>query len=63
MVRRIDRDIQVLARHPYMGEAQPSLGTNVRRITVGNYLVFYEATTRVRVLRILHASRRWEDLL
>jgi toxin ParE1/3/4 len=63
MVQRIDRDIGFLSRHPYMGEPQPSFGENIRRITVRNYLVFYEVTTRVRIMRILHASQQWEDLL
>lgn len=63
MVQRIDRDISFLARHPESGELQPQLGDGIRRLTVRNYLVFYEVTKAVRILRILHAAQKWEDLL
>ena len=62
MLQRIDRDVSFLAMHPYSGEAQPSLGEGIRRIIVRNYLVFYEVTTRVRILRVLHSSQKWEDM-
>lgn len=62
MLQRIDRDISFLARHPYSGEAQSELGEGIRRITVRNYLVFYEVTKVVRILRVLHAAQKWEDL-
>jgi plasmid stabilization system protein ParE len=48
---------------PYRGEAQPQFGESVRRITVGNYVVLYDVDEVVRVLRIFHGARKWEDLL
>ena len=62
VLQRIDRDVSFLARHPFGGEAQPTLGEGIRRIIVRNYLVFYDVTTHVRILRVLHASQKWEDM-
>lgn len=62
MLQRIDREIRFLAAHPYSGEAQPTLGDGVRRIIVRNYLIFYDVTSRVRIMRVLHASQKWEEM-
>jgi plasmid stabilization system protein ParE len=64
MLHRIDDAIRTLSHAPYRGESQSKLNENVRRIIVGNYLVFYEATPAdVRIMRVFHAAQRWEDLL
>jgi toxin ParE1/3/4 len=63
LLREIDRRIQLLARHPLMGEAQPQFGERTRRTIVGNYLVFYDVLDDViHVLRVYHSARRLEDL-
>lgn len=62
ILRRIDREISFLASYPYSGEAQPNLGEGIRRIVVRNYLVFYQVTSHVRILRVLHAAQKWEDM-
>lgn len=64
MLRKIDRKIEMLATHPHLGERLTQFGPHVRRIIVGNYLVFYQALDDcIRVMRVHHAARRWEDLL
>ena len=64
LLRKIDRKIQLLASSPQLGELQPQFGPNVRRIVVDKYLVFYQALDDcVRVMRIFHSARKWEDLL
>ncbi|RIK74318.1 MAG: hypothetical protein DCC67_16750 [Planctomycetota bacterium] len=45
MLRRISREIGSLAHAPYRGEAQPQFGENIRRITVGNYVVLFTKLT------------------
>lgn len=63
MLRRINREIASLHHAPYRGEAQPQFGETVRRITIGNYVVIYDVDEVVRILRIFHGARKWEDLL
>ncbi len=64
LLRKIDRKIELLATYPELGEPQPQFGPNVRRILVGKYLVFYQVLDNcIRVMRIYHSARKWEDLL
>ena len=62
MLRRIDDAISTLAYAPYRGEPQPQFGEDVRRIVVGNYLVFYQTQEEIRVMRVFHGARKWEEL-
>lgn len=64
MLRRFDRAISQLGAHPDLGERQPRVGDEVRRIIVGRYLVFYEVREdSIFVIRILHSARDWENHL
>ena len=64
LLRRIDDRIEGLRLNPDSGERIESSRVGVRRIVEGNYLVFYQhLDDSIRVVRILHASRRWEELL
>jgi toxin ParE1/3/4 len=59
----IDRRIELLSINPHLGEAQPRFGERVRRLIVGNYLVYYDLLPdAIHVLRIYHASRNIEQL-
>ena len=59
---RLDRAVGMLAENKLLGEAQDQLQERLRRFVVGNYLIFYQPTKAgIRVVRILHAARRWED--
>ena len=47
---------------PEIGECQDDLKPGLRRFVVGNYLVFYEPIPGgMRVVRVLHGARRWEE--
>ena len=63
LLERIDRRIQGLAKHPFVGEQQPQFGERTRRIIIGNYLVFYDVLPdAVHVLRVFHGARQIGDL-
>jgi toxin ParE1/3/4 len=64
LIRRLDDRIESLRLSPDAGERIESSRVGVGRIVEGNYLVFYQhLDDSIRVIRILHASRRWEELL
>ena len=53
-----------LRQHPLQEEPYTSLG--VRRLFVGNYIVFYsaiEGDSNVSILRVLYKRREWQTLL
>jgi toxin ParE1/3/4 len=53
-----------LADNPRMGISKSDAGPDVRMMVIGNYVVFYETTPpEVKILRVLHGARQWEDLL
>lgn len=55
----IARKCALYATEPYLGEACPDLGLDVRRFPIGNYVVFYRPLlpAGIDVLRVLHGSR------
>jgi toxin ParE1/3/4 len=58
LLNRIDEKCALLAGNPLLGEVWPELGDNVRHLTVGNYVIFYEpVASGIRVLRVLHGHR------
>ncbi|HEY3393797.1 MAG TPA: type II toxin-antitoxin system RelE/ParE family toxin [Lacipirellulaceae bacterium] len=63
LLEKIDRLIQALSVHPFLGERQPQFGENTRRIIEGNYLIYYDALPdAVHLLRIFHGARKIERL-
>jgi len=62
LLERIDRTIRLIAESPAIGEPQNDLKQGLRRFVVGNYLIFYEPISEgIRVVRVLHGARRWEE--
>jgi len=62
-LEKIDRRIQSLSNHPFMGEHQSQFGENTRRIIEGNYLIFYDVLPdAVHVLRVFHGAQKLDDL-
>jgi toxin ParE1/3/4 len=60
---RIDHTVRLLADNPGLGEPQEHLKQGLRRFVVGTYLIFYEPIPDgIRVVRVLHGARRWEDM-
>jgi toxin ParE1/3/4 len=63
LILEIDCALDRILSFPQMGEAVDHLRLGVRRVTVGNYQLFYESTSDcIRLLRVYHASRRIEDM-
>ncbi len=47
-----------LADFPELGEARPDIAPDMRKWTVGNYLVFYRIDPdAVTIVRVLHGAR------
>lgn len=64
LLRRLDERVQKLQDYPEQGEALPNSNAGMRRIVEGSYLIFYQILDDViRVVRVLHTSRQWEDVL
>jgi toxin ParE1/3/4 len=62
LLDRLDQAVRLLAANPEMGERQDDLKRGLRRFVVGNYLLFYESIPGgIRVVRVLHGARRWEE--
>lgn len=62
LLDRLDRTVRMLANNPGIGERRDDLRAGLRRFVMGNYLVFYETVPGgIRVVRVLHGARRWED--
>ena len=57
-IAKIEEQFQLLADHPGLGETQTALGKGVRRLTLGNYLIFFRHREEtVEILRVLQGSR------
>ena len=55
---RITDRCELYATRPEIGEPRPELGENVRRFTVGNYVVIYRTITGgIQLLRVVHGHR------
>jgi toxin ParE1/3/4 len=64
MIDRIGETLRLLSRHPRLGISVTQYRPGLFRFTVGEYLLFYEPIAKgIRLLRVLHSSRRMEDLL
>lgn len=53
--------LEMLLQHPHSGLSREDIGPGVRRVVIGQYLVFYSVSAEtVDVLRVLHGKRRIE---
>jgi toxin ParE1/3/4 len=58
-----ERTLALLASQPYLGEAVNHIRPGLRRISQGNYLLFYEPTDDgIILVRVLHGAREIESL-
>jgi toxin ParE1/3/4 len=54
----IERRSQIYANSPLSGELCPDFSSEVRRFSVGNYVVFYRPSdSGIELLRVLHGAR------
>jgi toxin ParE1/3/4 len=59
----VNSKFQALSRRPGLGRRRPELAPNIRSLTVGRYVVFYQPLFRgIEVLRVLHGSRDIESI-
>jgi toxin ParE1/3/4 len=64
VIQRINQKFQQLGQMPSLGERQLRFSELMRRVSVGKYLIFYEPhRDAVIIARVIHAARRWEDLI
>jgi toxin ParE1/3/4 len=60
---KTDATLSLLATHPMMGEAVDHIRPGLRRFCQGKYLVFFEPRKDgIGLVRVLHGSRKIEDL-
>ncbi len=61
-LERMDQIVRMISERPEIGESQDDLKRGLRRFVAGNYLIFYESMPKgIRVVRVLHGARRWEE--
>ena len=63
--RRLEHHCSLLARTPAMGRKRPDVGTGVRSLIQGSYLVFYRWSIDddlVEILHVRHGRRRLPQL-
>lgn len=55
---RLNSALERLAEMPFMGRARPDLGTGLRSLTLGNYVIYYVPTDHsIEIARVLHGAR------
>ena len=58
LIRAIDDKCRLYATQPYIGEARPDLGPDVRCFPVGNYVVIYRPLPDgIELLLVTHGAR------
>ena len=58
LLDRLDSALDRLAEMPFIGRPRPDLGTGLRSLAVGNYVIYYVPTdSTVEVVRVLHGAR------
>jgi toxin ParE1/3/4 len=64
LIRRLDEVVRLPSEQPEVGSPQNKYRVGLRCMPVGNYLIFYDQIPgAIRILRILHGARGWEDLI
>ncbi|MDP7016210.1 MAG: type II toxin-antitoxin system RelE/ParE family toxin [Pirellulaceae bacterium] len=64
LIDRIDERLAMLATIPESAEAVPYIAPDVRRSSVGHYVIYFRPIENgIHVLRILHGARQPEDVV
>ncbi len=59
----IEAKFALLASQPLMGEAVDHIRAGLRRLSHGQYVIFFEARDNgIAVIRVVHGARQIEDL-
>jgi toxin ParE1/3/4 len=60
---RVDAKLRLLARNPELGESVDHLRQGARRVSLQNYVLYFEPIEDgVRLLRVVHGARDVPDL-
>lgn len=63
LIRLIRRRVkESIAAFPEIGESCDQLAPDLRRLVVGNYVIFYRVATSVEIARVLHGARDIDTL-
>jgi len=63
LIDKFEQTLVTLARNPLIGESVPQYRRGLRRFSAGNYVLYYEPIDGgVRLVRLLHGSRRIDEL-
>ena len=55
---------QQLGEMPAMGIAKPAIGSGLRMLRAGSYLILYQQVDKgVEIVRVIRGARQWQDLL
>ncbi|MBF0163281.1 MAG: type II toxin-antitoxin system RelE/ParE family toxin [Magnetococcales bacterium] len=58
-IDHIEKRLNLIVTQPGMGRAYPMLGSGIRGLPCGAYLILYQSISEgIAVLRIIHAARR-----
>lgn len=64
LIDRFSETFEQLARQPDMGTRRDQYRAGLRAFLVGRYAIFYERhADGIRIFRVLHGARRFDDLL
>jgi toxin ParE1/3/4 len=64
MIDRIEQELSLLAKQPFMGQTAAHYRQGLRQFTVGKYVLFYEPIDDgIRLVRVLHGARKLDELL
>jgi toxin ParE1/3/4 len=62
LIRRIDANVENLARFPFIGRERSSLAPGLRCLVVGSYLIFYlVGSDQVTVVRVIDGRMDVEE--
>jgi toxin ParE1/3/4 len=60
----IERTFVLLASYPAIGQDVSEIRPGLRRFCQGHYVIYFEpAADELKIVRVLHGSRRIEDLV
>lgn len=63
LLNQIEESILRVGRLPGIGRPRPELGTGLRSVSVGSYLLFYrQRNGKAEIVRVVHGNRNLELL-
>ena len=58
LLDEIDEKSRKLADSPFIGKTRDELGSNIRSLPIGNYVLFYQPIVDgIEIIRVLHGAR------